>query len=82
MAKAATKKMPKTHNRKSCDCVKQVNEQLKPFNTELELGHAINFGTGELSTLLYVATRKRETKPRAAAKKVVCAYCPFCGKKF
>lgn len=76
---SATKTPKKT---KGCTCVKQVNEKLKEFNTELDTCLSLSMTDMSASTSLIIASRKIDTRKRGSAKTVFPSYCPFCGKKF
>lgn len=78
---AKTKKKPAA-SAKMCDCVKLVGEALKETNTELAIEFRINFETRKTSIWPTIATRKRDSKNREAAKKLFPTFCPFCGKKY
>lgn len=65
----------------SCNCIDQVNKELEKYNTELGIGHSLNFDTQKISVILYVETRKVDPKTRGKKKNVIASYCPFCGKK-
>lgn len=83
MAKAPSKKRPpKTSMRMTCSCAEQVNEQLKPYNTELDRSMSMSLKTGELSLAIRIATRKHDSKVRKPARTVIASFCPFCGVKF
>ena len=67
---------------KGCTCVKQVNEKLKEFNTELDTCLSLSMSDMKASASLVIASRKIDSKKRGSAKTVFPRYCPFCGKKF
>ena len=78
--------MAKTKERKltaQCKCVDLVNDQLKEFNAALPTELVMNFKTGAARFVLMIPLRKRDTESRKPLKhnKLVCAYCPFCGKR-
>lgn len=66
---------------KGCTCVKQINDQLKPFNTMISPVYLIDFTTSRTYTGLEVLTEKIDSKVRGRKKSLLCIYCPFCGKK-
>lgn len=76
-------KQTRTKLTAQCDCVDLVNDQLKEFNAALPTELAMNFKTGAARFVLTIPLRKRDSGSRKPLKhnKVVCAYCPFCGKK-
>jgi hypothetical protein len=59
-----------------CDCITQVNEQLKPSNTELDL--AVIFM--DLKSRFKIATKKIDTKVRRGPATLIPTYCPICGE--
>lgn len=61
-----------------CDCIKQVDKQLEPFNTMLVT--TIPFDGTDQKVALYVD--KVESKKRGKVKNVIASYCPFCGHKY
>jgi hypothetical protein len=60
--------------KKPHDCVVQIQEQLKEYNTQLETNLFD-------PTQVFVQTVKVDTKKRGKAKMVLASYCPFCGVK-
>lgn len=62
-------------------CFNQVNEQLKPFNTQLEEKFQMDFGSGRAKVLYVIATHRIDPTKRKPAKAVVASFCPFCGIK-
>lgn len=72
----------KKQSPKMCNCVKLVSDALKETNTELATELCINFATRKTTIWPVIATRKRDTKKREAAKTLFPTYCPFCGKKY
>jgi len=68
---------------KPCDCAEQMNAQLKEkFGAVLKREVMMNFKTGttRLSQPLLMVERYDEGKNKLP--KVLCSYCPFCGKKY
>lgn len=64
-----------------CNCITQVNEQLKPHDTEIGVMIMLNPPDVrvELSTYIPYGTKvKRGQKPM----RLSAAYCPFCGEKY
>lgn len=65
----------------NCDCIKRVNAQLKPHDTELVLTFRLTESLGINSTLAiptkWIAGIKKRKKPMT----IVITFCPFCGKK-
>ena len=58
------------------DCVRRINEQLKPHNTAL--AGAICFSEPERE-LIQVATVKADQKMRVKPRLMFASFCPFCG---
>lgn len=80
---AVKKAKPKTV--KACNCFAQVQEQLKEHNTKLRQEFFFNMKTmsATMSKIPLLLTEKIDTsKKKPPKKKVFCAYCPFCGKKY
>lgn len=82
MAKKTAKSVVKKAT-KGCDCLVQVQEQLKPHGIALETELFVNFTTGKggvRGPLLRV--KKRSDAPKGTKlRTLTCAYCPFCGKE-
>ena len=68
---------------KPCDCVKQVDEQLKPFNTCLakSITMTTDGKSRSLGIALSIETSKLNSKVRGSKKTVMPTFCPFCGVK-
>ena len=64
----------------TCKCIEQVNEQLGPYNTELDTVHTIDWETKKIGTELAIATRRADSSKRTKCKTVLASFCPFCGK--
>jgi hypothetical protein len=60
------------------DCIKSMNEGLKPYNTQLSM--AIDF-SGKNRELIQLATVKADNAVRKKPASVFASYCPFCGVK-
>jgi hypothetical protein len=71
----------KAKQAKECNCIEQVNDQLKPYNTRVVRELSLNFTTGKSRMLLLIPTEKIDSKKRGHAKTVVAAHCPVCGKR-
>lgn len=70
-----------------CDCIQKVNELLKEHNTQLDIPITFSFNVDKTPGALKadrvtIATKKLESKKRGDAKKVLPAYCPFCGEEY
>jgi len=65
-----------------CDCIAQVNKQLKPRSTEVEVTLVLKptpSVRAKIATFIPLfAPRKRGQKPVS----LTATYCPFCGKKY
>lgn len=65
-----------------CDCITQVNEQLRKHRTELDVTIAYPPNVlvmAKVSTYIpYGLKTKRGQKPMS----ITATYCPFCGKKY
>ena len=64
-----------------CDCATQVNAELEPFNTELDLVFNL-FNTDLPHEMAQITTMKVDTKKRGKPKMMIATYCPFCGVKY
>ena len=60
------------------DCIKRINEQLKPFNTALSM--AVDF-SGKNRELIQLATVKADSTNRKKPSAMFASHCPFCGVK-
>lgn len=66
-----------------CNCLEQVQEQLKEHNTTIVQSLQINFKTGKGSlSNPRIAVQKINSKSKKPAIPILCAHCPFCGKKY
>ena len=77
------KKKSATKKHVSCKCFDQVNEQLKPMGVALNKEMSMNFDTLKASVegpFLAVHWRDKPIRGKRLPA-IVCAYCPFCGKK-
>ena len=61
---------------KRCNCLSQVNKKLDEKHYQVVFSFTIN---GDVYPVLEV--EKIDGRPRAKAPLVVCAFCPFCGRK-
>ena len=61
-----------------CNCILQVNEQLKEHNTQLDT--PIWMTPDPRHSAVFLSTVKLDKSKRGTAKRVIAAYCPFCGK--
>ena len=81
MKTATAKKCSAT---KECKCREQVNKQLsEKFGAGLTCKTVVNFKTGKMRPsppLLMVDND--DPKSRKPLPTIMCAYCPFCGKKY
>lgn len=71
-------------NTKRCDCIKQVNEQLKEqgINAVVATEMSFNFTKMKGSVELFLPMRYREKKKKGdKLPSIVCTFCPICGKK-
>jgi len=74
----AKKKKPATR----CNCVEQVNEQLKPMNAKITQNLRMNFATREASmSSPSIVLHKIDSKLKKPLPTVLVAFCPFCGTK-
>lgn len=64
-----------------CRCIAKLNDALATENTAVDVATTFNFDTGKSNTYFQIATVKIDTKKRKAKRKVLCAYCPVCGKR-
>lgn len=80
MAKTMKKKPAKSE--KSCDCVKQLNEQLKERNCAITQEMLFDFSkhVGEMSGPS-IRLHKLESGKRGSVPVLFCRFCPFCGKE-
>lgn len=62
-----------------CDCIKEINEQLKPHNARIAAGVSLKDNTMQAN--YYVMLEKIDTAKRKPLPYMVMSYCPFCGEK-
>lgn len=67
-----------TQKRWACECVDQINENLKPKNTRLSEVSMMNMTTGNVRQSLIIATERIE-RGKKYVKYGVPSFCPFCG---
>lgn len=79
--KKKTARKKKRASKPSCNCLEQVQEQLKAKGARLETSFGINFATGEITTCGPWLKVVRHGEGRKKLPNVLCTYCPFCGKK-
>jgi hypothetical protein len=73
MAKKATK---------GCKCAEEVNKQLEAVGAKIVQHMRINFATGKADMSgPCVETRRSDKSKRGKIPVVMCAYCPFCGRR-
>lgn len=67
----------------SCNCIDQVNAQLRGSNAKLSQGLQIDFKTGKssMSPPMLVA-EKIDSKIKKRLPSLLCSFCPFCGSKY
>ena len=63
-----------------CDCIKQVNEQLKGYNTRVV--YTLPLFNPESPKRVFLQTEKLDTKSRVKPMGLQASYCPFCGTKY
>ena len=65
-----------------CKCVETVNDKLRDIGFSLRRHMQINFTT-KMAGLSppCVEVFRHDTKKRGKIPTVLCAFCPFCGKK-
>jgi PP-loop superfamily ATP-utilizing enzyme len=61
-----------------CDCIKMVNDALKPQNAELR----VSFSLGGKDTRVLMDLQKLDTGKRGKIMTLASAFCPFCGKAY
>jgi phage terminase large subunit GpA-like protein len=61
-----------------CDCIKQVNEKMKEYNTQLDLPFFLNGSTPRVQ----ISTEKIESKVRKGPYHLFSEFCPFCGEQY
>ena len=61
-----------------CNCISEINKELKTQGLELELG----FKIPEIAAFVPIHAVKIDPKNRAIKTKIfIPSYCPFCGEK-
>lgn len=66
-----------------CDCITQINEQIRVHQTELDV--SILSGGQKDAVRVHVSTYipyKVKTKRGQKPTRLLATYCPFCGKKY
>jgi predicted molibdopterin-dependent oxidoreductase YjgC len=63
-----------------CNCITEINEQLKKDNTEVDV--FIYIFNPEKQPTVSIATFKIDKKVRRGPMRLTATYCPFCGKKY
>ena len=67
-----------------CDCITQVQEQLKPEGLQLKRPMEFNLkaGIGRMGPPLLMVERTASSKSKKKIPMIPCAFCPFCGTKY
>ena len=70
-----------------CDCITKVNQLLEKHNTKLDIPITFSFNADKTvgplqADRISIATVKINTRKSGYAKKVIPAYCPFCGEEY
>lgn len=82
MAKTGMKVSKAKPKSKECKCIEQVNELLKDQNAAIAQNFLFaNSGSINMSPP-FIRLEKSDPKKRSSLPNVLCAYCPFCGKKY
>lgn len=69
--------------KKGCDCLKQVQEELKPHNARVVRSMQVNLSNNTCGmSPPKLVLEKLDSKNRGKLLSVFCVYCPFCGKKY
>ena len=77
----AKKRAAKKATTKECECIKQVDEQLKPHGIKVKRHMTMNFKTGEASMSQPSIEVEKTNRKRGKTPPVFVSYCPFCGVK-
>ncbi len=67
---------------KSCNCLEQVQKQLKELNTEIVQGFQLNFATGKMKMSMPLIQVRKIDKKKRDMTTIICSHCPFCGRKY
>jgi hypothetical protein len=69
---------------KGCNCVEQVNAQLKERNVALTTSILMDFGKGKASVSppQLMAHKIDSDKKKTKVPVIFAMFCPFCGKKY
>jgi hypothetical protein len=82
MPKKKAMKEDKFDDAETHACWTTVNDYLKEHNTRLVREEYINFKTGKFGFFPpAIPTTKIEPRKKGPPKRLLPAYCPFCGKK-
>lgn len=64
-----------------CKCFKDVNGQLEKSDVVLDSAFQIGNGKADIAGPLIAVKWKTKKRTSKRLPIIVCAYCPFCGKK-
>ena len=63
-----------------CNCITQVNEQLKEHNTRVV--YTLPLFNPDAPRRVFLQTEKLDSKSRKKPMGLQASYCPFCGAKY
>ena len=68
-----------------CNCIEEVNKQLKEMgkNTQLDIPISLNMGKGKFNApTVIIKTVKLDSSKRQKPISIMPSFCPFCGEKY
>lgn len=63
-----------------CECITQMQGQLKEYNTQLAVTYSLGAQSRTYPTIKVEQIETGRGKPKAMA--VIPTYCPFCGEEY
>jgi hypothetical protein len=66
----------------SCNCIKEMDAQLLPHNTKLEITFGFSRVDGSSSIYPLISTTKVEKRVRKGPALALPTFCPFCGTRY
>lgn len=66
----------------TCNCITDMDAQLLPLNTKLDVTFSISRVDGSSATYPLISTSKVESRVRRGPALAIPTFCPFCGARY
>lgn len=64
-----------------CNCIEQLNEQLRPMNAAIDVLMMFDFKERSGSLVMQIPLRKIDSTKRKPLPSIAVTFCPVCGKR-